>query len=205
MSRDELEVLAREQVVRIAEQHVMTGRQIADHGDGGSDRYVMDRLEQTSEQLARLEHLLSRDSSNSNFLEGRHAWRDRHRPSRAARRRVAPQEGQAEGWSGSHLHWERSQMSRPCSAGGWASGTDLERAVDVGVVDRFPQHKVPLVTVTVTQCDQHAVTCEGSVRVYTAPPPRGGLHVCAGVCRSERPCAGVCRRGAGGLLEHHHR
>ncbi|MET8538802.1 IS66 family transposase, partial [Streptomyces sp. NPDC005065] len=51
-------------------------------------------------------------------------------------------------------------------------GADLSDAVDLGVVDRYQQHEIPLVTVTVTQYDQHAVACSCG-RTHTAERPGG--------------------------------
>jgi hypothetical protein len=46
----------------------------------------------------------------------------------------------------------RSGSARPTCP----CGADLADAVDLGVVDRYQQHEVPPVSVTVTQYDQHA-------------------------------------------------
>jgi transposase len=51
-------------------------------------------------------------------------------------------------------------------------GTGLDQAVDLGVVDSFQQHEIPLVTVKVTQYDQHSVRC-GCGKVHTAARPEG--------------------------------
>jgi transposase len=42
----------------------------------------------------------------------------------------------------------------------------------LGVVDRYQQHEIPQVTVTVTQYDQHSVRC-GCGKVHTAARPEG--------------------------------
>lgn len=41
-----------------------------------------------------------------------------------------------------------------------------------GVIYRYQQHEIPLVSVTVTQYDQHTVVCPCG-RVHTAPRPEG--------------------------------
>src|SRR6266705_560670 len=51
-------------------------------------------------------------------------------------------------------------------------GADLGAGADLGVVDRFQQHEIPLVAVRVTQYDQHAVRCGGG-RVHTPDRPEG--------------------------------
>ena len=38
-------------------------------------------------------------------------------------------------------------------------GDDLGGARDLGIVDRYQQHEIPQVAVTVTQYDQHQVEC----------------------------------------------
>lgn len=51
-------------------------------------------------------------------------------------------------------------------------GHDLTRATDLGIVDRYQQHEIPRISVTVTQYDQHQVRCARG-RVHTAPRPEG--------------------------------
>jgi transposase len=78
-------------------------------------------------------------------------------------------------------------MRSTCSeVSGGASSASLSPAfvseamtVDLGVVDRCQQHEIPLVTVTVTQYDQHAVACSCG-KVHTAARPS-----CAGSGRVE--------------------
>jgi hypothetical protein len=48
----------------------------------------------------------------------------------------------------------------------------LAGARDLGVVDRYQQHEIPQVAVTVTQYDQHQVAC-GCGRLHTADRPGG--------------------------------
>ena len=52
-------------------------------------------------------------------------------------------------------------------------GTDLAAGRDLGVVDRYQQHEIPLVAVRVTQYDQHQVACWGCGRAHTAARPDG--------------------------------
>ena len=51
-------------------------------------------------------------------------------------------------------------------------GDDLAGARDLGVVDRYQQHEIPQVAVTVTQYDQHRVEC--GCGAATPPPGRTG-------------------------------
>jgi hypothetical protein len=53
-----------------------------------------------------------------------------------------------------------------------ACGHDLADATDLGVVDRYQQHEIPQVSVTIIQYDQHAVRC-GCGAVHTATRPAG--------------------------------
>lgn len=61
----------------------------------------------------------------------------------------------------------RSTCSRKGTCG---CGQDLKGATDLGIVDRYQQHEIPLVSVKVTQYDQHEVRCGcGAVHVGTRP------------------------------------
>jgi transposase len=51
-------------------------------------------------------------------------------------------------------------------------GHDLAEAIDLGIVDRYQQHEIPQMSVTVTQYDQHQVRC-GCGRLHTATRPAG--------------------------------
>jgi transposase len=177
MSREELIVLARRQTEVIARQDVQItalAGQLAD---------LMNKSEAQAEKLAKLEHLLSRNSSNSS----RPASKDDEpggTPPRRERRSKAGQgrkKGKQPGSDGTQLRWrdapdmqqDRFPQGR-CECGG-----DLAEGLDLGVVDRYQQHEIPLVSVKVTQYDQHAVAC-GCGRTHTAPRPEG-----AGVGRIE--------------------
>ena len=59
-----------------------------------------------------------------------------------------------------------------CPEGRCDCGHDLAGARDLGVVDRYQQHEIPQVTVTITQYDQHRVEC-GCGRRHTAARPDG--------------------------------
>lgn len=51
-------------------------------------------------------------------------------------------------------------------------GAEVAAGRDLGVVDRYQQHEIPLVAVKVTQYDQHAVACRCGI-VHTADRPEG--------------------------------
>jgi len=51
-------------------------------------------------------------------------------------------------------------------------GAELAHARDLGVVDRYQQVEVPLMTATLTQYDRHAVRC-GCGKLHTAARPEG--------------------------------
>ncbi|MET8538998.1 transposase, partial [Streptomyces sp. NPDC005065] len=178
LSRGELVVLAREQAVRISEQDAVIERQnaqIASMARQIAD--LMDRLEQTAEKLARLEHLLSRNSANSNFPSSKDGTPGGTTPSAKPRRTPSSgrKKGKQKGAPGSRLRWteDPDDVKDLFPQGGCDCGTGLVGAVDLGVVDRFQQHEVPLAAVTVTQFDQHAVSCTGCGQVHTAPRPEG--------------------------------
>ena len=75
---------------------------------------------------------------------------------------------------GTHLAWTdtpNAQQDR-FPEGRCDCGHDLAGARDLGVVDRYQQHEIPQVAVTITQYDQHRVEC-GCGRRHTAARPDG--------------------------------
>ena len=156
LSRAELIALVRFQEVRIAEltaaNEVLAGR------------------------VAKLEHLLSRNSGNSSSPPSKDDEPGKT-PPKARRRRGGGLErsaGKQKGAPGSHLPWSDTpddQVDRfpqgRCECGG-----DLADAADLGVVDQYQQTEIPLVTAKLTQFDQHAVRC-GCGKVHTATRPEG--------------------------------
>ncbi len=170
LSRDELLVLAREQAVVIARQDAQITAM------AGQLDELMARFEETAEKLAKLEHLLSRNSSNSSWPSSRDGSPGGTPPSRKERRAKpgGRAKGKQPGAGGSALRWSEEPTARedrfpqgPCGC-----GADLADAVDLGAVDRYQQWEIPLVTVKVTQYDQHAVACTCG-KVHTAPRPEG--------------------------------
>ncbi len=84
--------------------------------------------------------------------------------------------GKQPGAPGTHLAWtdDPEQRRDRFPEGRCDCGDDLARAHDLGVVDRYQQHEIPqvAVTVTVTQYDQHRVQC-GCGRRHTTARPEG--------------------------------
>jgi transposase len=128
-------------------------------------------------RLARLEHLLSRNSGNSSMPPsrdddpGRSAPAPKPRPGRGPTR----SRGKQPGAPGSHLAWVDDPAERvdrfPCGRCG--CGRDLADAADLGIVDRYQQHEIPLVSVAITQYDQHEVVCRGCGATHVAARPEG--------------------------------
>ena len=175
MSRDALIELARRQAARIVEQDVVIARQearITALATQLSD--VMDRFEEVSAKLARVEHLLSRNSDNSNLPSSKDGGIGGKAPTRKERRAAGRAKGKQPGAQGGALRMrdDVDAVVGRFPEGACACGSDLAAAVDLGVVDRYQQHEIPLVTVTVTQYEQHAVACACGT-VHTAKRPEG--------------------------------
>lgn len=168
MSRDELVELVHRQAETIARQDAQItalSTQLAD---------VMDRFEEVSAKLARVEHLLSRNSDNSNFPSSKDGGVGGKTPSRKERRASGRSKGRQPGAPGGALRTREDvdAVVARFPEGACGCGADLADAADLGVVDRYQQHEIPLVTVTLTQYDQHAVACSCG-RTHTASRPEG--------------------------------
>jgi hypothetical protein len=126
-------------------------------------------------RLARLEHLLSRNSGNSSNPPshdddpGRTPPAVKPKPAGSKRKR-----GKQPGAPGTNLSWMVSpDDTRDMFPQGLCDcGRDLATAADLGVVDRYQQHDIPAVTVEVIQYDQHRVRC-GCGAAHTAARPEG--------------------------------
>jgi hypothetical protein len=155
MSRGQLLVLIGEQAKQIAALRAMN--------------------EQLATKLARVEHLLSRNSGNSSMPPSRDDDPGKTPPP-ARKRRGGPKrpKGKQPGAPGANLAWvDRPDDQQDRFPQGWCEcGHDLAEATDLGVVDRYQQHEIPQVSVKVTQYDQHAVRC-GCGAVHTATRPDG--------------------------------
>lgn len=154
LSRDELVALARVQAGRIAEQDA--------------------RIAELTDRLARLEHLLSRNSKNSSMPPSRDDDAGRTPPRPRAGGTAKRSRGKQPGAPGSNLAWREVPDERRdrFPHGRCECGAEVTTGRDLGVVDRYQQHEIPLVAVKVTQYDQHAVACRCGI-VHTADRPEG--------------------------------
>jgi transposase len=155
MSREQLLALVGEQATQIAALRAMN--------------------EELATKLARVEHLLSRNSGNSSMPPSRDDDPGKTPPATQSRRGGPPRpKGKQPGAPGANLAWvdrpddQQDRFPQGCCE----CGHDLAEATDLGVVDRYQQHEIPRVSVTVTQYDQHAVRC-GCGAVHTAARPDG--------------------------------
>jgi len=156
LSRDELIVVVRRQAGQLAQ--------------------LMEVNEALAGKLARLEHLLSRNSGNSSNPPSKDDDPGKPAPPDKARGRGGPKRsrGKQPGAPGSHLAWtdDPDQRRDRFPEGRCDCGDDLRGARDLGVVDRYQQHEIPQVAVKVTQYDQHQVAC-GCGKLHTAARPDG--------------------------------
>ena len=171
MSRDELIVLVGAQAAQIAAQGVQIAAMAAQLAD------LLDANEALAGRLAKLEHLLSRNSKNSSSPPSRDDDPGKTPPEAAPKRRgdhPKRKRGKQPGARGANLSWTEApdaQRDR-FPEGRCGCGSDLAGATDLGVVDRYQQHEIPQVTVTVTQYNQHRVRC-GCGKVHAADRPEG--------------------------------
>ena len=169
LSRDELVVVVRRQTGRIAAQDQQITAQ------AGQLAELMEANEALAGKLARLEHLLSRNSGNSSMPPSGDDGPGKPAPPEPERRGGPKRSrGKQPGAPGSHLAFTDTPDERrdrfpqgPCGC-----GADLGGARDLGVVDRFQQHDIPQVSVKVVQFDQHQVAC-GCGEIHTAARPDG--------------------------------
>jgi transposase len=164
MSRDELIVVVRRQAGQIT---AMAG-QLSE---------LMEANEALAGKLARLEHLLSRNSGNSSSPPskdddpGKPAPPEKNKRDSGGPKRAR---GKQPGAAGTHLAWTENPDERRdrFPQGRCDCGDDLGGARDLGIVDRYQQHEIPQVAVKVTQYDQHQVRC-GCGKLHTADRPDG--------------------------------
>ncbi|MFD0503592.1 IS66 family transposase [Streptomyces chiangmaiensis] len=164
LSREELIVLAQRQDAQIT----LLATQLAE---------LMEKFEQQAAELARLQHLLSRNSGNSSMPPSKDDGPGRATPRKERRAKPSGRaKGKQPGASGTALRWregdELDDRQDRYPEGTCDCGADLSAAMDLGVSDRYQQHEIPLVSVSVVQYDQHAVAC-GCGRVHTAKRPEG--------------------------------
>lgn len=177
LSRDQLIALVVEQdarIVRQAERIAEQDGQIA--AMAGQMAELLEANEALAGKLARLEHLLSRNSGNSSSPPSKDDDPGKSPPPEKKRSRGGPKRprGKQPGAPGANLAWTDAPDERAdrFPEGRCGCGHDLADASDLGVVDRYQQHDIPQVAVKVTQYDQHAVRC-GCGRVHAATRPEG--------------------------------
>jgi transposase len=162
-------VLAPEEVSR-DELIVLVWRQDAQIAD------LVEENEQLAGRLARLEHLLSRNSRNSSLPPSTDDGPGKTPPPvKSNRCGGGPRrKGKQLGAPGANLAFTDTPDAQEdrFPQGACECGTDLVKATDLGVVDRYQQHEIPEVSVQVTQYDQHRVRC-GCGRIHTAGRPEG--------------------------------
>ncbi|UQX10297.1 IS66 family transposase [Candidatus Mycobacterium methanotrophicum] len=162
MSREELIALVAGQAARIAEQDARIAELAAAN-------------EESAARLARLEHLLSRNSGNSSMPPSQDDAPGRVAPVKPKRRSGSGRKrGKQPGAPGTHLAWTDGPAERVdrFPQGRCGCGAELAGAADLGIVDRYQQHEIPAIEVRITQYDQHRVMC-GCGRVHTATRPDG--------------------------------
>jgi len=194
MSRDELIVLVGEQAARISAQDMQIAAQdrqitalatqVANLVEAGEQIAVLTAAnEELTARLARLEHLLSRNSGNSSMPPSQDDDPGRTPPPMRKRPDDGPKRtrGKQRGAPGANLAWTDAPNARQdrFPEGRCDCGHDLAGARDLGITDRYQQHEIPLVSVKVTQYDQHSVRC-GCGKVHTAARPEGARSGRAG-------------------------
>lgn len=163
-------MLAGEQAVRLAAQDgqiTALAAQVAE---------LMETNEQLAAKLARLEHLLSRNSGNSSLPPSMDDQPGRRPPEGRGRRMRGGgrSPGKQPGAPGSHLAWSKNPDDTiPHFPGGACEcGAPLAGARDLGVAASHQIVDIPLQTATVTQHDLHEVACRCG-RVHRAPVAAG--------------------------------
>ena len=175
LSREELLAHGQAQEVRIAE---LTGELEQVRGAHAELTAAHEQLRTAYDELAakvaKLQHLLSRNSGNSSMppsLDDKPGGTPPTGKGRATPKRA---KGKQKGAPGTNLSWSDAPNDHKdrFPHGACGCGTDLATATDLGVVDAFQQIEIPTVAATVTQYDQHAVRC-GCGKVHTAARPDG--------------------------------
>lgn len=118
---------------------------------------LVDANETLTGKLARLEHLLSRNSRNSSSEPSKDDDLGKAVPPGKAKRGEGSARGKGKqpGAAGVNLAWVDSpdEYADRFPRGCCECGDDLAGAKDLGVVDRYQQHEIPQVSVKVTQYD----------------------------------------------------
>jgi transposase len=135
---------------------------------------LLGRFEELAVKLARLEHLLSRNSGNSSMPPSSDDQPGKTPPRRKDGGGAKRAKGKQKGAPGANLSWSDAPGDRQnrFPEGTCGCGADLAGARDLGVVDAFQQIEIPQVRAKVTQYDQHAVLCQCG-KTHTAARPEG--------------------------------
>ncbi len=177
MTRDELIVVVARQAGRIiAQDRQITAQagQLAELVE--VNEALAGKLARVEEKLARVVHLLSRNSGNSSMPPSKDDEPGKTPPAEKKRPSGGPKraKGKQPGAPGSRLAWTETpdEVADRFPRGSCGCGKDLVGARDLGVIDRYQQHEIPRVAVRVTQYDQHQVECSCGA-VHTATRPEG--------------------------------
>lgn len=168
LSRGELIAHALEQESRVAELTTAHEQLTTAH------EQLKGQCEELAAKVAKLEHLLSRNSGNSSMPPSTDDQPGKTAPKGKGRSAPKRAKGKQPGAPGSFLSWSHApddQQDR-FPEGACGCGADLAGASDLGVVDSFQQTEIPTMRAAVTQYDQHAVRC-GCGKVHTAARPEG--------------------------------
>jgi transposase len=172
MSREELLVVVARQARRLEAQD----RQIA--AQGHQLAVLQEANEALAAKLARVEHLLSRNSGNSSSPPSRDDDPGKPpAPQKSRRSGSVRSRGKQPGAPGSRLAFTDAPDKRRdlFPTGRCGCGAGLAGAADLGVVDRYQEHEIPPVLVQVTQYDLHQVRCRCG-RLRTADRPAGAAR-----------------------------
>lgn len=132
------------------------------------------RYEQLADKVAKLEHLLSRNSGNSSMPPSTDDQPGKTPPTGKGRATPKRAKGKQKGAPGANLSWSDAPDDKQnrFPEGACECGADLAGAADLGVVDSYQQIEIPQVRASITQYDQHTVLC-GCGRTHTASRPDG--------------------------------
>ena len=181
------EQLSREELLALL---VVRDRQITEMA--GQLAELTEANQALAAKLAQVEHLLSRNSRNSSSPPSRDDGPGKpplpEKPATPGRGGPKRSRGKQRGAPGSHLAWTDTpdQQRDVFPQGSCECGRDLAGARDLGVADRYQQHEIPQVTVTVTQYEQHQVEC-GCGKIHTAARPEGARPGPVGTARTCKP------------------
>ena len=175
LSREELLARGRAHEARIAELTGELDRVNAAHAQLSiAHEQLRTAYDELAAKVAKLEHLLSRNSGNSSMPPSSDGGPGRTPPKGKGRATPKRAKGKQNGAPGTNLSWSDAPNERKdrFPRGACGCGADLTGAADLGVVDAFQQIEIPTVAATVTQYDQHAVRCRCG-KVHTAARPDG--------------------------------